>query len=127
MKRTPDGGGVIREAIRRLVARGIEPSAPRVRAEMLRWRGVGASFREIQPVLTTWREAELARRGGVIEAAAAAIMLLATTMERRAVERIVEARSGGGVRVRITAKSRHTGGGRKKRVATPPTAGAHAP
>jgi hypothetical protein len=50
--------------------------------------------------------------------------LLSSTMERQAVGRLVEARSGGGVRVKFTVKARHTGGGRRKKTA-PPT-GAHA-
>jgi hypothetical protein len=119
VKPTPDGAGVVLEAIRRLVGRGVEPTAQKTRGELLRWRGVGCSMREIHPVLTAWRAAELARRAGVIEAAAGAILLLSSTQERRAVERIVAARSGGGVRVRIVSKARHTGGGRRKKNHTP--------
>jgi hypothetical protein len=119
MKRTPDGAGHIREAIRRLTSRGVEPSVPKIRGELLRWRGVGASFRDVQPVYVAWRESELARRAGIIEAAADAILLLGTTMERQAVARIVEARSGGGVRIKFTVKARNTGGGHRKRGHTP--------
>ena len=119
MKRTPDGAGHIREAIRRLLSRGVEPSVPKVRGELLRWRGVGASFRDIQPTFIEWRAAELARRAGIIEAAADAILLLGTTMERQAVARIVDARSGGGVRIKFTVKARNTGGGHRKRGHTP--------
>jgi hypothetical protein len=95
-------------AIERVAASGREPSQYNVRARMIRDSrdDRGASFEAIGPVLRHWKAERLARASGRIDAAVDALVALRTKAERDEVRRLVEARTGGGIRVRMVARGR---------------------
>ena len=101
----------IREACRRLAGRGRPVTARNVRAELIAWRGIGASNVHITPELQRWRAEQLARVSGRIESAANALLALETDLERDALRRMIDQRTGGGIRIRFSVKARNTGGG----------------
>ena len=126
-KRLPHGGlPVIREALHRLLDRGVEPTVRGVIGELKRWRFVGCSKREAALVVSDWRRQQLVDAEGRIEAAAASVLALGTNLERDAVRRLVAERSRGNVTLRFTVKSRDKGGRRPRKTAvaqTPPPPG----
>lgn len=89
----------IRAAIERVAAKGKTPSLPTVADELRRTRRYGASYETILPVLRDWKREALERGSGRIDAAVDAIVALRSRQERDEVRRIVEARTGGGIRV----------------------------
>ena len=116
-RRDPAGLPRIRQACDRLHARGREVTVRAVAAEL----GLAEYFpslRDVYPVVEKWKSAMLERCSGRIDAAANALLVLETDLERDAVRRAVEARTGGGVRVKFVVKRRI------KRKATPPAAAA---
>jgi hypothetical protein len=104
----------IREAIRRLAAKGKPVSVRHVQGELKRWRHVGASFRDIAPELDAWRRDVVERASGRIQQAVDAVLSLGCDVERDAVEAAVNQRSGGMFTVRFVSKNRSTWGGRRK-------------
>jgi hypothetical protein len=66
---------------------------------------------DITPELQHWRAEQLARVSGRIESAANALLALETDLERDALRRTIDQRTGGGIRIRFTVKARNTGGG----------------
>jgi hypothetical protein len=111
LEREPPGLAHIREAARRLAGRGRPVTARNVRAELIAWRGIGASLSNITPELQRWRAEQLARVSGRIDAAANALLSLETDLERDALRRMIDQRTGGGIQIRFTVKARNTGGG----------------
>jgi len=95
-------------AIERVAASGREPSQYNVRARLIRDSrdDRGASFETILPVLRQWKADRLERASGRIETAVDALVALRTKAERDEVRRLVEARTGGGIRVRFIARGR---------------------
>lgn len=95
-KRLPRGGaGVAEEAIRRLMARGQEPTVRAVVGELKRWRLVGMSLRDANAVVRAWRLQHLAENSGLIDAAEAALLSLHTNVLRdELVRRVAEATEG---------------------------------
>jgi hypothetical protein len=119
MPAEPLGLAHIREAARRLASRGRPVTARNVRAELISWRGVGGSLKHIVAELQRWRADTLAKASGRIESAADAVLTLATDLERDALRRMVEQRSGGGITIRFVVKARNTGGGWAKAAKRP--------
>ncbi len=111
IEREPPGLKHIREACRRLAGRGRPVTARNVRAELISWRGIGASLSDITPELQRWRAEQLARVAGRIDSAASAVLSLETDLERDALRRAIDQRTGGGVQIKFTVKARNTGGG----------------
>jgi hypothetical protein len=99
VKRGAEALADIRAAIERVAAKGKTPSLPTVADELRRTRRYGASFETILPVLRDWKRETLDRASGRIDAAVDAIVGLRTRQERDEVRRLVEARTGGGIRV----------------------------
>jgi hypothetical protein len=99
VKRGAEALADIRAAIERVAAKGKAPSLPKVAEELRRTRRYGASFETILPVLRDWKRETLERASGRIDAAIDAIVALRTRQERDEVRRLVEARTGGGIRV----------------------------
>lgn len=95
-------------AIERVAGSGREPSLSNVRARLIRDSrdDRGASFETILPILRQWKADRLERASGRIEAAVDALVALQTKAERDEVRRLVEARTGGGIRVRMVARGR---------------------
>jgi hypothetical protein len=95
-------------AIERVAASGREPSLSNVRARLIRDSrdDRGASFETLLPILRQWKADRLERASGRIEAAVDALVALRTKAERDEVRRLVEARTGGGIRVRMVARGR---------------------
>jgi hypothetical protein len=95
-------------AIERVAAGGREPSLANVRARLIRDSrdDRGASFETILPLLRQWKADQLARGSGRIEAAVDALVALRSKAERDEVRRLVEARTGGGIRLRMVARGR---------------------
>jgi hypothetical protein len=89
----------IRAAIERVAAKGKTPSLPTVADELRRTRRYGASYETILPVLRDWKREALERASGRIDAAVDTIVALRSRQERDEVRRLVEARTGGGIRV----------------------------
>lgn len=89
----------IRAAIERVAAKGKTPSLPKVADELRRTRRYGASYETILPVLRDWKRDALGRASGRIDAAVDSIVALRTRQERDEVRRLVDARTGGGIRV----------------------------
>jgi hypothetical protein len=106
-------------AIERVAASGREPSQYNVRARLIRDSrdDRGASFEQIGPILRQWKADRLARASGRIDAAVDALVALRTKAERDEVRRLVEARTGGGIRLRMVARGRP-----RKPLTTSPTA-----
>lgn len=110
-KRAPLGMERIRTAVEAVVAKGKTPTVRTVRAELTRNGRPGASFRDISEIVAHWRSQMLHRVSGRVENAVAALLALETDLERDAVRAQVEARTGGGIRVRFTVATRWRGGG----------------
>lgn len=107
-KRPPEGRAHIREAIRRLRARGKKIGVRDVRGELLRWRAVGASMRDIVGELAAYRREVLELASGRIEQAVEAILALGDDIERDAVQHAVNTRAGGNLRMKFTSRGRST-------------------
>lgn len=95
-------------AIERVAAAGREPSLSNVRARMIRDSrdDRGASFETILPLLRQWKSDRLERASGRIETAVDALVALRTRGERDEVRRLVEARTAGGIRIKMISKGR---------------------
>lgn len=115
-KREPPGLGYAREACRRLHEAGQAVTTRAVLAEVARVRGVNISFRDCTPAVQAWKESQLARVSGRVDAAVEALLALDTPVERNAVRAAVNQRSGGALRVRFLVSP---GRGRKPRRQTP--------
>lgn len=115
-KREPPGLGYAREACRRLHEAGEAVTTRAVLAEVARTRGVNISFRDCTPAVQAWREEQLARVSGRVDAAVDALLALKTPVERAAVRVAINKRSGGTMRVQFLTPSATTG---KKRRQTP--------
>ena len=128
MRARPETTQRIILAIERIAAAGREPTMRTVRARLMRDSKTerGASFEQILPVLRRWQSDTLERARVRIEAAVDSIVSLRSKLERDEVRRLVEARTGGGIRCRFVVRGKPRKPAREGSVVmellTPPTA-----
>lgn len=93
-------------AISRLEARGERPTGEAVILELKSIYGVGASKREVSPVVESWRRDVIARARERIEAAVEAVVMLQNDIECEEVMRLFRQRYGGGIRLSVRPERR---------------------
>lgn len=108
MKARPETVQRVVMAIERVAASGRDPTMRNVRARLVRDSKSerGASFELILPILRKWQAETLERARPRIESAVDAIVALRSKAERDEVRRLVEARTGGGIRAKFIARGK---------------------